>query len=297
MKLVVNLAGGLGNQMFQYATARSIAEKNGAELVLDAWSGFVRDRMYRRSFELGKMPIAGRVATRAEVVPFLIDRLERKLGRQQKGVMDNRWYGNFLTEPGERVYLPEVDHCVLPGDTYMKGAWQTDRYFSAIRTDLFRELSPAEPTGSKWHNLAAELLRPNSVAIGVRLYEEVPGASKAGVGGLTSLSALADAAGELSEGRSDLRFFIFCTRRTAELNNVRLPGLITFVTHDDGFEGTHERLWLLSLCHHHIISNSSFYWWGAWLSEQRAAHSQQVILASDRFLNNASIPERWVPIR
>lgn len=38
----IQLTGGLGNQMFQYAAARAVAEKAGAELVLDTWSGFVR---------------------------------------------------------------------------------------------------------------------------------------------------------------------------------------------------------------------------------------------------------------
>lgn len=39
-KLIVQLNGGLGNQMFQYACARSLALRNGLELVLDDWSGF-----------------------------------------------------------------------------------------------------------------------------------------------------------------------------------------------------------------------------------------------------------------
>ena len=35
MKLVIKLMGGLGNQMFQYATARSFALRNDADLVMD----------------------------------------------------------------------------------------------------------------------------------------------------------------------------------------------------------------------------------------------------------------------
>ena len=42
-KIIASLTGGLGNQMFQYAAARSMAMRSGSDLVLDTWSGFVRD--------------------------------------------------------------------------------------------------------------------------------------------------------------------------------------------------------------------------------------------------------------
>ena len=63
-----------------------------------------------------------------------------------------------------------------------------------------------------------------------------------------------------------LHFFIFCSHRSSLLDGLRLPGKVTYVTPDDGFEGTIEGLWLMTQCRHHIITNSSFYWWGAWLS-------------------------------
>ena len=47
-KLIVQLQGGLGNQMFQYATARSISLKNNLDLVIDDWSGFFRDVHHQR---------------------------------------------------------------------------------------------------------------------------------------------------------------------------------------------------------------------------------------------------------
>ena len=34
--IVVQLSGGLGNQMFQYATGRALAARHGTQLVLDS---------------------------------------------------------------------------------------------------------------------------------------------------------------------------------------------------------------------------------------------------------------------
>ena len=46
-EIVVRLVGGLGNQMFQYATARAVALRNGVPLRLDtSWFAGVCDRHY-----------------------------------------------------------------------------------------------------------------------------------------------------------------------------------------------------------------------------------------------------------
>src|ERR1035437_806981 len=49
---VVRLMGGLGNQMFQYAFGRRIAEETGVQVKFDLDSGFKNDA-YRRRFALG----------------------------------------------------------------------------------------------------------------------------------------------------------------------------------------------------------------------------------------------------
>ena len=42
-KLYLYLAGGLGNQLFQYSAARNIALKNKASLIIDKSTGFIDD--------------------------------------------------------------------------------------------------------------------------------------------------------------------------------------------------------------------------------------------------------------
>ena len=55
-KLFLILKGGLGNQIFQYAAARSLAISNDFQLLLDNWTGFAFDYKYRRNYELGPLP-------------------------------------------------------------------------------------------------------------------------------------------------------------------------------------------------------------------------------------------------
>lgn len=77
-KTVVLLKGGLGNQMFQYAFARSISLKNSSELVIDNWSGFTFDYKYHRQYELGTFSIVGRPANLTEKFPFWFYELKSK---------------------------------------------------------------------------------------------------------------------------------------------------------------------------------------------------------------------------
>ena len=62
--IIVRLTGGLGNQMFQYAAAKRLAEKRGAELKLDL---SLFDRQPGRSYELDKFAVDEKFSTRREV--------------------------------------------------------------------------------------------------------------------------------------------------------------------------------------------------------------------------------------
>src|SRR5688572_30609882 len=55
-RVIVRIAGGLGNQLFQYAAARRLAIRNNVPLTLDHISGFPRD-FYKRNFLLDKFNI------------------------------------------------------------------------------------------------------------------------------------------------------------------------------------------------------------------------------------------------
>jgi hypothetical protein len=131
----------------------------------------------------------------------------------------------------------------------------------------------------------------DSVAVGVRLFEEIPGTDKSGVGGLVPLSFYEAAAHRITAHVEVPTFFVFCTDDAAVKGKLKLPGETHYVTHDKGFVGAAQRLWLISRCRHHIVSNSSFYWWGAWLSEY--SNPGNTIIACNLFPNPDTIPNRW----
>ena len=62
--VVVELLGGLGNQMFQYALGRRLAFERACKLKLDL-SGYADDA--KRSYRLDRFAIVGELATRQDV--------------------------------------------------------------------------------------------------------------------------------------------------------------------------------------------------------------------------------------
>jgi hypothetical protein len=122
----------------------------------------------------------------------------------------------------------------------------------------------------------------DSVAVGVRLFEEMLGKEKEEVGGIVPFSFYERAACRIAEKIMSPTYFVFCTNYSEVEGKIKLPGRVHYVTRDGGYVGDRQCLYLLSRCHHHIISNSSFYWWGAWL----APNAQKLVVTPDR-----SVPE------
>ena len=66
--IIVKLTGGLGNQLFQYAFARSLARKHKVRLKLDIYSYESVDRnLTPREYELGQFNIQAELAKPREV--------------------------------------------------------------------------------------------------------------------------------------------------------------------------------------------------------------------------------------
>ena len=292
-RLTVYLNGGLGNQMFQYAAGRAMALRNGADLVLDTWSGFVRDYQYRRRYVLDALPVQARQATAVERLPIWLYRLENKLHNPPFDTNQKRMYGHFFIENGLR-FLPEISAAYVNKNAWLVGYWQSPLYFERYAATLRMELMPPAPTASKFLELGAAIRAVDSVALGLRLYEESSDpAVHAREGKIKSTADINQAIERLRAQRPSTKFFVFCTHRSQALLELKLPKNTVFATHDDGYEGAIDCLWLLGQCRHHIITNSSYYWWGAWLSQSLYKNEKQLIFAADNFINEDGLCANW----
>jgi hypothetical protein len=293
-KIIVYLRGGIGNQLFMYATARALSLKNDAELVVDDWSGFVRDKLYDRSFELKNFKIQARLASKFEIISFLFYRLNKRIFKSPVKLSKKFFCMQILTETDAAKYLPELKDITLKGCNWLNGLWQSPKYFEHYKEILYKELMPPEPISQKFLKLGRKMISEESVAVGIRLYEDRPKYYSGPDDKIKNSIEINNVLNKIKNEIPNAKFYIFCTKNFKFLDELRLPENTLKVTAENGFEDTVNTLWLLSQCKHHVITNSSFYWWGAWLSNYKHNKSKQMIFAFKNFSNKNIIPENWI---
>ena len=281
--------GGLGNQMFQYAIAKSIAINNDAKLFVDTESGHRSDKIFKRNFQLDHIEI--NKASYFDLLSFRYSSVQRffkkkyipLIGNENLLVIDERDHRYFHEDIGNiKIHL---DQKIL-----LRGYWQSEKYFKKNSEYIYNDLKLNKSKNNKFLEISELIQKSNSVAVGIRMYEEVRG-DKSFMGGVTNINYYNDAIKEISNQISNPIFFIFSTKNFPILREIETNHKKFYLTPENGFDNPLEILWLLSLCKNHIISNSSYYWWGAWLAEMN--YKKSLIFAPNNFSNIDTVPDRW----
>ena len=293
MKVIARIKGGVGNQLFCYAAARRLALANGAELVLDDVTGFVRDHLYRSEFGLGHFSIHARRATAAE-------RLE-PFERYRRGVL--KWFSRARPY-GKRPYV-EQEGCAfdrrlldlkMRGTVYIDGLWQSARYFEDVALTIREDLRIKPPRDVKNHRLAAEMAQRVAVAVHVRWFKPSGSTGPSNV----KASYYDDAISLVERQMSSPHYYIFSDDPATARAHLSIPeDRATFVSHNQGPDSAYADLWLMTQCRHFITANSTFSWWGAWLG---GGDSKLVVTPSLRADGigqwgfDGLIPESWMQL-
>ena len=293
-KITIYLSGGLGNQMFQYAFGRALSLIHGRELVIDDWSGFVRDFQYKRKYELNYFNLKARTCSIFEKLSILIYKIECVFFKNLKDkLITKRFYGEFRKDLNLE-YSEGILAKSKSKNIWFLGYFQSPKYFDFLNKEIIKEFKLNDPEQKHFLKMGEEILKTESVAIGVRLYEESKyPKSHSRDGKIKTVDDINQTINKLKLNIKNPKFFVFCTFRSPVLEDLNLPKDSIFITHEDGYEGTFERLWLLSKCKHHIFTNSSYYWWGARLSQLNYKSKEQFIFGADNFKNKDAMPKNW----
>jgi hypothetical protein len=281
--MVVKLKGGLGNQLFQYATARHLAEKHKTELLLDtsALGAGTAAGDAVRTFSLNAFTITAREATPEQIeqaVPFPPRR--HKLVQAVR----NRLLGDETVR-----FNPAV--LQLPDHTYLNGYWQSPRYFEAIREQLLAELQLREPLPDYGQAIATQMQSCASVAIHIRRGDYASNPKVVREFGQCSISYYTKAIAHTQEHVTNPLLFVFSDDIAWVCEHLPV-GDAVFVS--DGSLSDAQELWLMSRAQHNIIANSSFSWWGAWLNQ----NPDKMVVAPEPWFDRAIydrnlIPDSW----
>jgi len=281
--IFVKLKGGLGNQMFQYAIAKSLSNVKQTDFKLDISEFDTRHASVTpRKYELDHFNIIEHFATEKEIKKF-----------KQKSLFGFSRY-NYYTEKS-LDFDPEVFD--LQGEIYLDGYWQSEKYFKKIENIIKNEFVIKTKLNEQNKNLLDQIKKCNSVSIHIRRGDYVTDPDVFKVHGICNIEYYNKCIDIISQKLSNPNFFVFSDDQNWAKENIAIKFPTVYISHN-GLEKGYEDLRLMSNCKYFIIANSTFSWWGAWLSN----NPDKIVLAPKKWFNkedmnnNDIIPEGWIKI-
>ncbi|MGH2907494.1 MAG: alpha-1,2-fucosyltransferase [Solirubrobacterales bacterium] len=278
------LFGGLGNQLFQYAAGRAVAERTGTKLRLDAcYVEIEPDRHY----ELNHFRIRAKVLREPPrpVIGYTQLDVEQRYAEER--------YGATICREWAHEFQDEL--AAAQPNSFLVGYWQSEKYFAHLREPLRRELRPrhlSRPARAAAKRVAAS---PAAVAVHVRRGDYVEDPVKLRNHGICSPEYYEQAAAIVGEQVDGAEYFVFSDDPDWCRQHISLPGQTHHMSGElAGFEDMH----VMSCCRHWIVANSSFSWWAAWLGER----PDSVIVAPSKWFDEMErdtrdqVPDRWLKI-
>ncbi len=288
--IIVQLKGGLGNQLFQYAAGLSLATHLNTSVKVDVSELNKADKQIRtiRTFDLQSILLAPEVATAAELKPFernIIFRALRKFKVPYKK--------SIYIEPS----FPFDENFFNTADNvYLEGYRQSQKYFRNIEEKIRNGFQFKAEATKDVQAIAAKLRSENSVSVHirrgdynkpiVRLYH-----------GVMDESYYQKAINLLENKIPNTRFYVFSDDPSWVGEHLKFSSPVEIIS------GVHtkthfEDFYLITQCRHNIIANSTFSWWSAWLN----SNPEKIVIAPQKWFNKAPhdtkdlIPDIWIKL-
>lgn len=294
--IITKLIGGLGNQMFQYATGRRAAYINKAELKLDISWFKNSEGAIKRDCLINTFNIKGVFATEEEI---------NKLKSEDQGLF-TLLYRRFLrfTKPYhkqsyilQRFFHFDPNILYVQDNTYLQGHWVSEKYFKDIENIIRKEFTFKDKPDATNKKMINKINNCNSVSIHIRRGDYIFDKKTNKRFGVCDIRYYFKAVYLIAKEIKDPHFFIFSDDPLWAKQNLHLKFPCVYVDHNTG-KKAYEDMRLMSYCQHNIIANSSFSWWGAWLNQNR----NKIVIAPKKWFRDKSIntkdliPQSWVKI-
>lgn len=288
--ITVQLQGGLGNQMFQYAFGRALALRTGSELCLDL--SFLKKKAEgytQREFSLNVFPIQATIADEVAILAFEKAGNRDFFSRIKRKISDNR----FITVRESGFEYQEVPVYPKKNVRYI-GFWQSEKYFHSIRSTLLQDFHFSVENDPLITDALKKTESCDAISLHIRRGDYITNSNAHQFHGTCSDDYYYKGVEILKQGLNRPEIFIF----SDDPDWVRKNMSFDIPAHYMDFntqERSHLDMYLMSRCAHHIIANSSFSWWGAWLNES----DTKKVIAPKQWFNDSSvhtqdlIPSAW----
>lgn len=286
--ITTRISGGLGNQMFQYAIAKSMAKNSNDIFKLDI-SFYPKQTL--RKYELNLFNIDENIADTDECIAL----------RGKEGFIYRVKNRLDLSIQRPSSYTPENDITLFDtevynknGNIYLDGFWQNENYFKGIREEIIKDFSVKNDISQEASKYLKNIINSESVSIHIRRGDYIENIHTNSVHGSCDVDYYKKAIKYINKNVSNPVFYIFsddipwCKENFNFLENKVLV---------DDTKSAIDDLELMKNCKHNIIANSTFSWWGAWLNE----NEKKIVISPLNWIkenpkNLTWVPENWMQI-
>jgi Glycosyl transferase family 11 len=287
--VIVELAGRLGNQLFQFASGLGLARRRDAQLLFRSWRVPPDDLLLpklipdqyqeagaRELLRIGQFPYDVPLARVFQSVNVRVARWSRAARQRTKPAIA-AWGDTGVFRP----WIFDLDFPV-----YLQGHLQSERYFAEVSADITAMIQ--WPTGTP--SLPDDV--GTTVAVSFRRGDYNS------LGWALPLSYYDEALGLACESLVSPTLVLFGDDADfLELAGTRYSQFGRVVNALELGSDPISQLRLMSQCDHCVIANSSFAWWGAWLGDQHPTRMNRVVVAPSAYGgNNDRIPARWLTV-
>lgn len=287
--IIVNLRGGIGNQMFQYACGRALALRSGdLNLKLDI-EGLYRAKNIRdthREYGLCNFSIKAEIISSKEAREF-----KYPFGFYSK------LYKLVLQKVFRQYYVSFVPRILkLRGNVYLDGYFQSEKYFKDFEKEIREDLKPNFVSASAIEFAKKIRDSQGSVSVHVRRGDYV---GHKVFGGICDEKYYEEALNKIKSLIGKSTFFVFSNDISWVKKNIFFPEETFYISSEKLLD--HEEVFLMSQCSNNIIANSSFSWWAAWLND----NPNKIIIAPKKWAHGLYnkyklrniIPKSWITIK
>jgi len=291
-ELIVIMQGGLGNQLFIYATAVRLARINNLKLVIDTASGFRNDHKYQRLYRLSALNINECLSEDINLVPLSRGKISlyRKLS-------SFKFFKEKYIFQSNMNYDASLMKRNLKGRVYLDGYWQSEKYFVEIKEELLKSLTFSGVFSSYEKNLIQKIKNKKSLALHYRFFESPNNSNGNNVDNSYYINAI-----QYLKSKVDFNHVAIFAENPSLISNLEI-----LKDYDVDIISTKNRpnndiidMQIMRHCNYFIIPNSTYSWWGAWLSSS----PKKIVITPKMFKDwgiswwgfNGLIPKNWVKI-
>lgn len=284
--VIIRIWEGLGNQMFQYAYARSLKAK-GIDVYLDLNKSFEEILKKNKSDTIRINSIQNFNISIPSIDLYKYGKYNYLI---RNTILDKiifwcashfLWKYKILLEE-EPIFYPQKRNLI--GNWYIKGWFQDERYFKEIRTTLIKEFTPLKKIKSS-KNLRSAIESAESVSLHIRRGDYVK------LNYSLNLAYYKKAINYIKNLYRKPVFLIFSDDLEWVKQNFVIEEEAIYINENKELQD-YEELLIMSKCKSNIISNSTFSWWGAWLNQ----NPNKIVIAPNKWLKLQKniIPKEWV---